>query len=65
ILKEIDVEDEGKKRHFREEVRIFTEDELVALGKKAGFKLKKTYGNYSLDEFNKEESERLILIFEK
>jgi SAM-dependent methyltransferase len=65
IIKEINITDKGKTCRYKEEVRIISEPEFVALGKKAGLKLKNTFGNYALQAFDEKESERLILIFEK
>lgn len=65
IIKEITVNDMGKTCDFKEEVKIFTESQLVLLGEEAGLRIKSTFGDYSLQLFNAENSERLILIFEK
>lgn len=65
IIKEIKVNDNGKTHEFKEEVKIFTESEFVLLGEEAGLRLQNTFGNYSLDPFHVDSSERLILIFAK
>ncbi|MGZ3863060.1 MAG: class I SAM-dependent methyltransferase [Bacteroidia bacterium] len=65
IIKEITVNDNGKISLFKEEVKIFTHAELVLLGEQAGLTFKNTFGNYNLDTFVQDKSERLILIFEK
>ena len=65
IIKEITVHDKGEKHHFREEVKIFTQAELALLGEDAGLRLDTCFGDYSLQPFSAESSERLILIFVK
>lgn len=65
IIKEIKVIDGEKVRDFKEEVKIFTEAELMLLGEEAGLRLKNAFGDHALTPFNVEQSERLILIFEK
>lgn len=65
IVKEITVVDKAETHHFREEVKIFTQAELVLLGEEAGLRLDTCFGDYSLQPFNSESSDRLILIFAK
>lgn len=65
IVKEIEVNDGGKVMQFKEEVHALTREEFKELGKKAGLELIEAYGNYSLDAYDAENSERLILIFKK
>lgn len=65
IVKEITVEDKTGKHYFKEEVKALTLADFTVLAQKAGLKLKQSFGNYSLQAFNKNTSERLILIFEK
>lgn len=65
IIKEIDINDKGKMHQYKEEVKIFTLNDFTLLASKAGLKLKSTFGNYALQAFDENTSERLILIFEK
>jgi SAM-dependent methyltransferase len=65
IVKEITVKDQGETHHYKEEVKIFTQAELVLLAEEAGLRLDASFGNYALEPFNAESSERLILIFAK
>lgn len=65
IVKEITVRDKGETHQYKEEVKIFTHAELALLGENAGLKLDNSFGNYSLDPFDAERSDRLILIFTK
>lgn len=66
IVKEISVTDEdGVAHHFQERVSAFELHDFTALFKEAGMVLKEYFGDYHLNEFNKEESPRLIMVFEK
>lgn len=64
IIKEIAFEDKGRAYHYTEEVRAFSKEELTSLLSKAGFRIKNTFGDYSLDSFSLERSDRLILLAE-
>ncbi|MEO8760468.1 MAG: class I SAM-dependent methyltransferase [Bacteroidia bacterium] len=65
ILKEIIAEDKTGKHYFKEEVKALTLVDFTSLAEKTGFKIKHTFGNYSLQDFDVNTSERLIIIFEK
>jgi len=65
ILKEIITEDKTGKRFFKEEVKALTLEDFICLAQKTGLKIKHTFGNYSLQPFDVNSSERLIIIFEK
>lgn len=65
ILKSIKFEDAGKKYEFREEVKALTYLDFKAYCEVVGFKIIDTFGNYALDKFDINESERLIILAEK
>lgn len=65
ILKEIVAEDNTGKHHFKEEVKALTLDDFTCHAQKSGLKIKETFGNYNLQPFDVNSSERLIVIFEK
>ncbi len=65
IVKEITAEDKTGKHFFKEEVKTFTLTDFTTLAQKAGLKVKYCFGNYSLQPFDENSSERLIIIFEK
>ncbi len=65
IQKEISIQREGRSVRYIESVFPFTEDGLKALLGQAGLEVKKCFGNYSLEEYDPEHSERLILIAQK
>jgi len=65
ILKEIIAEDSTGKHFFKEEVKALTLEDFTWLAEKTGLKIKHTFGNYSLQPFDVNSSERLIIVFEK
>ena len=62
ILKFIEFEDKGKRYHFIERVRAFSLDDFREMFGKAGMKIARTFGDYQLNEFDEERSDRLILV---
>lgn len=65
ILKTIEFEAKGKKYVFQEKVQALTEAHFDTLLSNQGFEIIHKAGNYALDNFDKEESDRLILICKK
>lgn len=65
IIKDIDFEDHGKDFHFHEKVKAITKPEFIRYFEKADLKLLKTYGNYQLDNYDQETSERMIFLLLK
>jgi cyclopropane fatty-acyl-phospholipid synthase-like methyltransferase len=65
IIKTISFSDQGQDHCYKEKVSLLTYDDFILFSKQAGFKVKEVFGNYDLAPFNKDHSERLILIFEK
>ena len=62
IIKEIRVEDNSQVFHFAEQVRKYTLDDFYKMSEVVGLKIIRTFGNYYLDPYNKDLSERLIMI---
>ncbi len=62
IVKEIRFKHSGKAFHFFERVQLLTLDHFNTFFDSAGMQIKKTFGNYTLDRYNAEKSDRLILI---
>ena len=66
IIKTIKVADpEHGERAFTEKVAALDKNNIAHFFKKAGLKLEAVFGNYLLQEYNEEESDRLIYIFKK
>ena len=65
IFKDIEFEDNGKKFHFREKVKAIKRLEFLDYFRSARLTLLDTFGNYDLDGYEANESERLIFILQK
>lgn len=63
IIKDITFTVDNKDYEFQERVRAFTLKDFEALFEKAGVYLLDVFGNYKLEKYHAETSERLILIF--
>lgn len=63
IVKDISFQADGKTFDFQERVRAFTLQDFEALFKKAGVHLLEVYGDYKLNKYHKNTSQRLILLF--
>ncbi len=63
IIKNIRFEDQEEAYFFTERVKALTLNDFKILFNEADMELKHIFGNYQLDPFNKENSERLLLIF--
>lgn len=65
IFKNIRFEDEGEEHFFTERVMALGVEDFKRYFKEANVKLKNTFGDYHLNEFDEEKSERLILVFSR
>lgn len=65
IIKSIDFTDAGKSYHFHEEVQILGLKDFERLFKQTGFEIVHLYGNYKLESFDIELSDRLIVVGKK
>jgi len=63
ILKDINFYDEEEEFSYTEKVKALTLEGFHAYFEKAGINLLHTFGNYQLEEFNENTSDRLILVF--
>ena len=64
IVKQIDFIDKGQEYSFQERVKAITLEDFKSYFEKAGFTLLEMFGDYNLSKYNKENSSRLILIFQ-
>ncbi len=64
LIKDIYFSDQGKEFNFRERVKIVTLDDFNTYFKRAGITIKHLFGDYQLNIFDPEKSDRLILIGE-
>jgi len=64
IVKEINFEAEGKNHTYFEKVKSLDLTKIKFFLNSVDFKIKHTFGNYQLDAFNENTSDRLILVIE-
>ena len=65
IIKKIIIEDKDSDLNFQEKVRALTLYDFDVMLKKANMKIVDLFGDYSLNEFNAIDSDRLIIISRK
>lgn len=65
IFKRVEITDGEAQHVFEEKVRAFTKDELVDMIMEADLRVEHIYGSYQLDEFDIEQSQRLIIVASK
>lgn len=65
IIKTIDFNDNDTDYHFEERVQTINLEDFTELIEKAGLQLIETFGNYQLDSYDPNNSDRLILIGKK
>jgi SAM-dependent methyltransferase len=62
IIKDISFTDQGKSFHYQEKVQALTLNDFNNLLSQCGFQLLSTFGNYALESYDRQESDRLILV---
>jgi SAM-dependent methyltransferase len=65
IVKDIFFTDKGKDFHFQEKVSALYKEDFLKYFTFAGLKIRTIFGDYQLNSFDSEQSDRLILIAEK
>jgi cyclopropane fatty-acyl-phospholipid synthase-like methyltransferase len=65
IHKKINFEHQNKSYFFEETVTLLQKTDFENFASSCGFKLENVFGDYALNNFDKEKSDRLILIFKK
>ena len=65
IIKNIEVNHDKENMFFHEKVKALTKENFSDLLTFAGLQIISTFGNYKLDEFNPQTSDRLIIITKK
>lgn len=65
VLKDIKVKDGNQEYEYQEQVNLISADWLQTEMEKIGFKIIQHYGNYSLQNFNAEQSPRSIFLAQK
>lgn len=64
IVKEINFDSDGEHHTYFEKVKCLDLTKINLYLDSVGFKIKHTFGNYQLDTFNENNSDRLILVLE-
>ncbi|WP_370634655.1 class I SAM-dependent methyltransferase [Cesiribacter sp. SM1] len=64
IIKDIHFVDSGRVYHFQEKVKALTYERFLAYFEVAGLQLVETFGNYALDPYVAESSERMIFVLQ-
>lgn len=65
VKKHIKFEDKGVQHHYTESVQLLDFHQFQSLFNQVGLHITDTYGNYSLDDYNESESDRLIIFAKK
>lgn len=65
IIKNIRFEADGKSHHFFEKVKLHTLETIKNYAEEGGFERVKIWGNYQLNDFDKDISPRCINLFKK
>ena len=65
INKRISFAVQGKKFYFEERVQALNLKKFTEFCNKAGFSIVKVFGNYALEEFIEDQSDRLIMVLEE
>ena len=63
LVKDISILLNNKPYKFQEKVKAYRMDDFLAMFKNCNLKLKEIYGDYKLNSFNKNSSNRLIMVF--
>ncbi|MCB9359727.1 MAG: methyltransferase domain-containing protein [Flavobacteriales bacterium] len=65
IVKQIDFEDKGTSYSFQERVKAISQTDFIRYFNLANLKIETTFGDYDLNPFNENTSERLIIVAKK
>ena len=65
IVKQIDFEDKGKSYSFQERVKAISKNDFIRYFNLANLKIEATFGDYALNAFDENTSERLIMVAKK
>ena len=64
IVKDIHFQDQGRHYHFQERVKAIRRQRFLDYFEKAGLKLVETFGDYELNPYQREESDRMIFVLQ-
>jgi len=63
VIKDIYFQDKGQDFHYFEKVKLSTLEQIETLAASCGFEAQKIWGNYNLEDFDRETSPRCIFEF--
>ena len=64
IIKTIDVKHNDQVHHYMEKVQALDLDKMKLFAEASGLRIKEIFGDYDLNPFNKNHSDRLILLMQ-
>ena len=64
IIKDIRFEDGGREYHFQERVKAIRRTRFLEYFEEAGLELVETFGDYDLNTYNREQSDRMIFVLQ-
>ena len=64
IIKEIEVHQQGMTHHYMEKVQALDLDKMKYFAQTSGLHIENIFGDYELNSFRKDDSERLILVMQ-
>ncbi len=65
IVKQIEIVQGGDRLNYEESVQLYTFNEIIERFRETGYREVQIFGNYNCGTFEPEESDRLIIIFQK
>lgn len=65
VIKDIRFSDQGKEHHYFEQVKLHSYEEIAEFAQRNKFSVKNVFGDYHLQEFDREQSPRCIMILSK
>lgn len=65
IIKNIEINDNGIIHHYMEKVQLLSKSKLIGWIEEAGFVAESVFGNYELNDFDNDNSERCIIFAKK
>ncbi len=65
VIKKITISRNGEQKHFMESVRMYEKEELLSALKNLGFDILNIFGDFKGNNFNRDSSQRIIIISQK
>lgn len=65
IIKDIEINDQGTIHHYSEKVKLLTKSDFESYFSESGLSINAVFGDYEMNPFSSEDSDRLILLTNK